>query len=83
MLITHDDDNVDDDGRDLGPEGSLARTLADGQYDEVVVMRVAEAAVQALRSLGPTFQHFPDEHLLRLVRLGRLQARDSSHFSCA
>ena len=60
--------------RKLGPQGSLARTLADGGSEQVAIMRVANLAMQALRKLQ-AFKHLPDEALLRLVRLGRLQKK--------
>ena len=60
--------------RQLGPEGSIARTIADERAAEVGVLPVADQAAAALRRL-PAFRHFSDESLSRLARLGRLQRR--------
>ena len=52
-----------------GAEGSLARELADGDGREIEVMRAAGVAAGALRQLG-AFRPFPDEALMRIVRMG-------------
>ena len=57
-----------------GAEGSLARELADGDGREIEVMRAAGVAAGALRQLG-AFRPFPDEALMRIVRMGRMQRR--------
>ena len=65
--------------RHYGPEGSIARTLADDKASEVGVMLVADMATAALRKTV-AFKLFSEESLNRMVRLGRLmrQALGSS-----
>ena len=66
--------------RQLGPEGSIGRSIADGRAADLGVMLVADNAAAALRRFG-AFRHFSDEALSRLVRLGRMQRRSRyQHF---
>ena len=66
--------------RHYGPEGSIARTLADDKASEVGVMLVTDLATAALRKAS-AFKLFSDESLNRMVRLGKLMRRSRyQHF---
>ena len=61
--------------RALGSEGTLERSIYDSQGVGIGVKTAVEASFTALRRL-PAFQHFNDETVMRIARLGKVQRRE-------